>query len=136
MLCGGAESCIDPLSLGAFARMKAVTSSSNQDPTGASRPFDERRAGFVMGEGAGMLVLEAEEHARLRGAPILAEIIGYGMSGDANHVSTPPTDGRGARLAMTRALRDAKIEPAKVQYVNAHATSTPIGMRSPHFLTI
>ena len=125
MLCGGAESCIDPLSIGAFARMRAVVSTFNDRPSEASRPFDISRGGFVMGEGAGMLVLEELGHAKKRGARILAEVSGYGMSGDATHITTPGGDG--ARLAMQRALREATMERRDIGYVNTHATSTPLG---------
>jgi 3-oxoacyl-[acyl-carrier-protein] synthase II len=124
MICGGAESCITPMGVGGFAAMRAL-STRNDDPALASRPFDKDRDGFVIGEGAGILILEDLEFARRRGATILAEITGYGMSGDAFHITAPSEDGDGAFRAMRNTLRDAKIQPEQVDYINAHGTSTP-----------
>ena len=128
MICGGAEACITPLGVGGFAAMRAL-SQRNDDPEHACRPCDISRDGFVIGEGAGILVLEEMEHARRRGAPILAEIVGYGMSGDAYHITSPAEDGDGAYRVMRNSLRDAKIEPHQIDYINAHGTSTPLGDR-------
>jgi 3-oxoacyl-[acyl-carrier-protein] synthase II len=129
MLAGGAEATTVPFVVAAFANMQAL-SRRNDEPTRASRPFDQGRDGFVMGEGAGVLVLEEEEHARARGAPVRAVLLGYGASADAQHVAAPDEDGSGARACMQRALRDAELGPGDVHYVNAHATSTPAGDRS------
>jgi len=126
MICGGAEACIDPLAVGGFAAMRAL-STRNDAPEKASRPFDIDRDGFVIGEGAAILILEELETAKKRGANILAEIVGYGMSADAFHVTSPPEDGEGAFRVMRNALRDAKMDPNQVQYLNAHGTSTPVG---------
>ena len=126
MICGGSEACITPLGVGGFAAMRAL-SQRNDDPAHASRPFDRDRDGFVVGEGAGILVLEELEFARRRGANILAEIVGYGMSSDAHHFTAPPEDGEGAYRVMRNAMRDAKINPEQVDYINAHGTSTPLG---------
>lgn len=124
MLCGGAESTITPLAVGGFASAKAL-STRNDDPEGASRPWDIERDGFVMGEGAGVLVLEEYEHAKKRGARIYAELIGFGMSGDAYHMTAPNTDG--PRRSMVSALADAGVNPDEVQHINAHGTSTLLG---------
>ena len=126
MICGGAEATITPMGIGGFAAMKAL-STRNDDPAHASRPWDSGRDGFVVGEGAGILVLESLEHAQKRNAPILAEIVGYGMSGDAYHMTQPEANGDGAYRVMMAALKDAKLVPNDVGYVNAHGTSTPIG---------
>jgi 3-oxoacyl-[acyl-carrier-protein] synthase II len=126
MICGGAEAAITPMGVGGFAAMKAL-STRNSEPERASRPFDADRDGFVIGEGAGILILESLEYAERRGAPILAEIVGYGMSGDAHHITAPEGNGDGAYRVMRAAIRDAKIEPHQIEYVNAHGTSTPLG---------
>jgi len=124
MITGGAEATVTPMAIGGFANMKAL-SERNADPERASRPFDADRDGFVMGEGAGIVLLEELEHARARGATIHGEIVGYGATGDAYHLTAPAPDGEGAQRAMKRALRDAGLVPADVQYINAHGTSTP-----------
>ena len=126
MIAGGTEAAITPMGVGGFAAMKAL-STRNEDPEHACRPFDKDRDGFVVGEGAGILILEELEHARAREANILAEIIGYGMSADAYHITSMAPEGEGCLRAMKNALRSAKLEPADVDYVNAHATSTPLG---------
>jgi 3-oxoacyl-[acyl-carrier-protein] synthase II len=128
MICGGAEGAITPMSVGGFASMRAL-STRNGSPKEASRPFDKDRDGFVIGEGAGILVLEEYEHARRRGAPILAEMVGYGMSSDAFHITQPPEDGDGAVRVMLNTIKDAGIRPEDVDYVNAHGTSTPFNDR-------
>ncbi len=127
MLCGGAEACIDPISMGGFSRLKALSAKYNDRPLESSRPFDNGRDGFVMGEGSSVLVLEELEHARKRGATIYCEVKGYGLSGDGYHVTSPDPDGRGAERAMRIALERAEIRPNMIDYVNAHATSTPKG---------
>ncbi|HEY3433520.1 MAG TPA: beta-ketoacyl-ACP synthase II [Rhodocyclaceae bacterium] len=124
MVCGGAESTVTPLAVGGFASAKAL-STRNDDPATASRPWDKDRDGFVLGEGAGVLVLEEYEHAKKRGAKIYAELSGFGMSGDAYHMTAPDTDG--PRRSMVNALRNAGVNPDEVQYLNAHGTSTPLG---------
>ena len=128
-LCGGAEAAIDRVSLGAFAAARALSTGYNDRPHAASRPFDTGRDGFVMGEGAGALVLEGLDHALARGAVPLAEVIGYGTTADAYHITAGPDDGDGARRSMAQALAMAALAPAEVQYLNAHATSTPVGDR-------
>ncbi|XP_068081934.1 3-oxoacyl-[acyl-carrier-protein] synthase, mitochondrial [Anabrus simplex] len=127
IICGAAEACISPLSIAAFCRLRALCTTFNDKPEAASRPFDRDRAGFVMGEGGALLVLEELNHAKSRNAKIYAEILGYGLSGDAAHLTSPSEDGTGAILAMTRCLKEADINPRDVGYVNAHATSTPVG---------
>ncbi len=129
MLAGGSEMALCPTGMSGFAQAKAL-SQRNDAPEAASRPWDADRDGFVMGDGAGAVLLEDYEHARARGATIYAEIIGFGMSGDAYHVTSPPESGEGARKAMVNALRDAGLNPDQVQYVNAHATSTELGDRA------
>ena len=126
MICGGAEASITPLGIAGFAAMRAL-SARNDDPVRASRPWDVDRDGFVVGEGAGIVVLEEIGHARRRGAPILAELVGYGMSADAHHLTAPPEDGNGVSRAMLAALEDADLAPGEIDYLNAHATSTPLG---------
>jgi 3-oxoacyl-[acyl-carrier-protein] synthase II len=126
MLAGGAEAAVNQVGMSAFAALRAL-STRNDEPERASRPFDAGRDGFVMGEGAGVLVLEELEHALGRGAHIYGEFVGYGMTGDASHLTEPVESGEPAGLAMTRALRDAGIDPADVDYINAHGTSTPLG---------
>jgi 3-oxoacyl-[acyl-carrier-protein] synthase II len=127
MITGGAEAGVVPVSIAGFANMKAMASNFNDNPTAASRPFDANRSGFVIGEGAGILILETLEHAEARGAPIYAELAGYGMTADAYHMSSPPPDGNGVARALSYALKNAGLEPEQVQHVNAHATSTPLG---------
>ena len=127
MVAGGSESCIHPLAIAGFARSRSLVTSYNNDPTSSSRPFDRDRSGFVIAEGAGIVILEELEHAKARKAEIYAEIRGYGCSADAHHITAPREDGYGALLAMQRALKRAGIRPKDVNYINAHATSTPLG---------
>jgi 3-oxoacyl-[acyl-carrier-protein] synthase II len=126
MVAGGSESTVCAMAVGGFASMKAL-SKRNDDPTHASRPFDEGRDGFVLAEGAGILILEDYEFALKRGAPILCEVVGYGASSDAYHITNPSPVGKGASLAISGALRNAKLNPSDIQYINAHGTSTPVG---------
>ncbi len=126
MVAGGAEAAICQLAIAGFGNMQALTTDFNQEPARASRPFDSKRSGFVMGEGAGILILEDYEHAKARGAQVLAEVKGYGLSSDAFHITAPAPDGEGGARAMTLALKHAGIAPTEVQYVNAHGTSTPL----------
>jgi len=128
MICGGTEACITPLTVGGFGAMRAL-SQRNDDPEHACRPWDRDRDGFVVGEGSGILILEEYEHARRRGAPILAEVAGYGMSADAFHITSPSEDGDGAYRVMRNALRDAGLQPEQIDYINAHGTSTAVGDR-------
>lgn len=127
MIAGGAEACIDRVSLAGFGAARALATAHNDEPEKASRPFDADRDGFVMGEGAGILVLESEAHANARGAAILARLCGYGTTGDAHHITAPPEDGAGARRAMQIALRSGGLRPEQIGYINAHATATPVG---------
>jgi 3-oxoacyl-[acyl-carrier-protein] synthase II len=126
MICGGAEACITPMGIGGFAAMRAL-SQRNDDPAHASRPWDRERDGFIVGEGAGILVLEELDFAKRRGATILAEIVGYGMSADAFHITSPSQDGDGAFRVMRNAMKDAGLQPEQIDYVNAHGTSTELG---------
>src|SRR5699024_10939350 len=126
MICGGAEMATTPLGLGGFSAARAL-SSRNDDPQAASRPWDRDRDGFVLSDGAGVIVLEEYEHARARGARIYAELTGFGMSDDAFHMTAPPEDGRGAAAAMRNAISDAEISPESIDYINAHGTSTASG---------
>ncbi|MCW8086761.1 beta-ketoacyl-ACP synthase II [Sabulicella glaciei] len=127
MVAGGAEAAICELGIGGFCAARALSTAFNDDPAAASRPWDKDRDGFVMGEGAGVLVLEELEHAKARGAKIYAEVVGYGISGDAHHITSPAEDGDGGFRAMQSALRSAGLAPGDIQYVNAHGTSTPMG---------
>ena len=126
MVAGGTEEAVTPVSLAGFANMHAL-SRRNDDPQKASRPFDKNRDGFVIGEGAAVMVLESRSHAEKRGAKILATIAGVGLSADAHHITAPREDGAGVKLAIENALRDAKLEPQQVGYINTHGTSTPLG---------
>ena len=126
MVTGGTEAAVTPMGISAFANMRAL-SERNDDPQRASRPFDADRDGFVLSEGAGIMVIEELEHARRRGAKIYGELLGYGASGDGGHITQPNEDGRSAAQAMTRALSDAEVDPSQVDYINAHGTSTPLG---------
>jgi 3-oxoacyl-[acyl-carrier-protein] synthase II len=128
MICGGTEAAVTPMGIGGFAAMRAL-SQRNDDPCRASRPWDLDRDGFVVGEGAGILILEDYDHAVRRGANMLAEVVGYGMSADAYHITSPSEDGDGAYRVMRNALADAGIEPHQIDYINAHGTSTPVGDR-------
>jgi len=127
MIAGGAEAAVTPLGVGGFAAARALSTQYNDDPTSGSRPFDEGRDGFVIAEGAGVLVLEEYEHAKARGAKIYGEVVGYGLSGDAYHITSPAEDGSGGYRAMKAALKSGGINPEDVSYINAHGTSTPVG---------
>lgn len=127
MIAGGAEAAVTPLGVGGFAAARALSTQYNDDPTAGSRPFDEGRDGFVIAEGSGVVVLEDYDHAKARGAKIYAEVIGYGMSGDAYHITSPAENGDGGFRAMRAALKRAEINPEDVDYINAHGTSTPVG---------
>jgi len=127
MVAGGAESTINRIGIAGFAASRALSTNFNDNPVAASRPWDKDRDGFVMGEGAGILVLEEYEHAKARGAKIYAEVMGYGMSGDAHHITAPAADGNGGFRAMQAALKRAKLDPKDIDYINAHGTSTPLG---------
>ena len=126
MICGGSEACVTPMGIGGFAAMRAL-STRNDQPECACRPWDKERDGFIVGEGSGILILEELDRAIRRNAPILAEVVGYGMSSDAHHITSPPGDGEGAYRVMRNSMKDAGIDASAVQYVNAHGTSTPVG---------
>jgi 3-oxoacyl-[acyl-carrier-protein] synthase II len=127
MVAGGAEAAVNRLGVASFAAVRALSTGYNDKPTEGSRPFDEGRDGFVIAEGSGIVVLEEYEHAKTRGAKIYAEVIGYGLSGDAHHITSPAEDGNGGYRAMEAALKRAKINPDEIDYINAHGTSTPVG---------
>jgi 3-oxoacyl-[acyl-carrier-protein] synthase II len=127
MICGGAESVVCKTAIAGFSALRALSTNFNEDPESASRPWDKDRDGFVMGEGSGILILEEYEHAKKRSAKIYGEVVGYGLSGDAYHITAPDSEGRGSTNAMKMALSDANIGPEKIQYINAHGTSTPMG---------
>ncbi len=127
VLAGGTEACINRLSLSGFAAARALSTARNESPAEASRPFDSQRDGFVMGEGAGVMVVEALDHAMARGARILAELVGYGTSADAHHITSPPEDGEGAQRAMGAALEQSGLAAEEIDYINAHSTSTGLG---------
>ena len=127
MVAGGAEAAVCRLGIAGFAAARALSTAYNDNPTAASRPYDKGRDGFVMGEGAGVVVLEELEHAKRRGAKIYAEVVGYGLSGDANHITSPPEDGNGGFRAMKMALKRANLNTEDIDYINAHGTSTPLG---------
>jgi len=127
MLCGGSEMATSPIAMAGFANARALSSTHNEEPEKASRPWDKGRDGFVLSDGAGAIVLEEYEHAKARGANIYAELVGFGMSGDAHHITSPIEDGSGARISMENALKDAGMAPADIDYINAHGTSTPLG---------
>ncbi len=132
MIAGGTEAVVSPLAVGGFSAMRAL-STRNDDPQGASRPWDKERDGFVMGEGSGIVILEEREHALARGARIYCEITGYGMTSDAYHITSPAEDGGGMSRVMARALKDAKLQPTDIDYINAHGTSTPVGDKTETF---
>jgi 3-oxoacyl-[acyl-carrier-protein] synthase II len=127
MIAGGSEAAICPVGIAGFIACRAMSTGFNDNPQMASRPYDKDRDGFVMGEGAGILVLEELEHAKARGAKIYAEVVGYGMAGDAYHITAPAEDGSGGFRAMRAAIKDAGIDPGDIDYINAHGTSTPLG---------
>jgi 3-oxoacyl-[acyl-carrier-protein] synthase II len=127
MVAGGAEAAICPIGMAGFSAAKALSTNFNDEPERASRPYDQDRDGFVMGEGAGIVMLEELEHAKKRGANIYAEVVGYGMSGDAHHITAPAADGNGGFRSMSMAMKRAELGPSEIDYVNAHGTSTPLG---------